>query len=57
MDKHILADVSAVKVIPRKLAAKKITSDATNIGIVAGAVWFVYGLLMKGVGRMGSIQR
>jgi hypothetical protein len=39
------------------LTADNILALATNVGMVAGAVWFVYGVIMKGVVGMGSVKR
>lgn len=39
-----------------QLSANDVISLATECGGLAGALWFFYGLLMKGVVKMGSIR-
>ena len=37
-----------------QLTANDVLSLATEVGTLAGVLWFFYGLLMKGVMRVGS---
>lgn len=39
------------------LSANDVISLATEAGTLAGAMWFFYGLLMKGVVAMGSVKQ
>lgn len=39
-----------------QLSANDIISLGTELGALAGAVWFFYGLLMKGVIKVGSVR-
>ena len=39
-----------------QLSANDIITLATEIGTLAGAIWFFYGLLMKGTIAMGSVK-
>lgn len=38
------------------LSPENILSLATDVGMLAGAVWFVYGLLHKGVAYFGRLS-
>lgn len=39
-----------------QLSANDVISLATEAGALAGAIWFFYGLLMKGVVKVGSTK-
>lgn len=39
------------------LSANDVISLATEIGALAGSVWFLYGLLFKGVVKMGTVTQ
>lgn len=39
------------------LSANDVVSLATELGTLAGTLWFFYGLLMKGVVKMGSVKQ
>jgi len=46
----------AAQVLHIQLTAGDVVALGTQIGAVAGALWFFYGLLMKGVIRAGSVK-
>lgn len=39
-----------------ELTASNLDSLATGVGMVAGAIWFVYGLIHKGVATLGRVK-
>lgn len=38
------------------LTADNIISLATDVGMLAGGIWFIYGLIMKGAIKVGSVK-
>lgn len=40
-----------------QLSASDIITLATEVGALAGVIWFFYGLLMKGVMKAGSVTQ
>lgn len=40
-----------------QLGAQDVVALATEIGTLAGALWFFYGIIMKGVVKFGSIRK
>lgn len=47
----------AAQFLNLQLTANDILSLGTQLGALAGSLWFFYGLLMKGVVRVGSVRK
>lgn len=47
----------AAKFFGLQLGAQDVVALATQVGALAGVVWFFYGLLLKGTVKLGSIRK
>lgn len=43
----------ATQIFHLTISASDVSSLATSIGMIAGGIWFIYGLLHKGVVKLG----